>query len=598
MAGEIEDRGGALVHWLVAGQFGLGARGKTLALNRADFNEVLEKAGLSVEATVRDPVGTADTITVTLEIDSLKKLTLKHVVSAVPALSELADKAGAVAKLKDPTAESLKEIVGEGKLLDAMVALIRPDEAIAATDASAAKATSGDTDAIFEKAEVQEKTAKSAISAFVKATSSAKKKKKPAARQLRDLVEETVWGMAADLLSTPEVQAVETAWRGLRFLVTQCPKDAKMDVVLLETDPDHVLADLADRERADDIDEPECIFVPHDFDSTETLAALADLAEQELIPVVAGAAPALFGCEHPQGIPDAFDALERASNDEVPEWATAWDELRMRESTRWLSAVANRVALHGEGSGAAARTSFGSGVWGIATLLARSYKATGGFAQIFGKTGSVSAPATHTIKEGRYVDTATPTEAFFAIAPADLLAKNGVLGLGSAKNSDALVLAKSVCVRGAKDAVPLPAQILTGRIVRFATWVKPQLPEGCNSATANDLYTAAASVFLFPGQEEAAHVRAAVTNIEGEAHVVIHSRANPRVASIPFEITFPLPLNWSVPAPTGDGESAAAKPDAGAAARVEDAAPADKGGVHLAGGSVGFDAGMIDDKKD
>ena len=599
MAGEIEDRGGALVHWLVAGQFGLGARGKTLAMNRADFNEVLEKAGLKVEATVRDPVGTGDTVSVTLEIDSLKKLTLKHVVSAVPTLKELAGKADAVAKLKDPTADSLKEIVGEGKLLDAMVALISPDPDVTPTDASAAKSASGDTDAMFEKAAVQEKTAKSAISAFVKATSSAKKKKKPAARQLRDLVETTVWGMAADLLSTPEVQAVETAWRGLRFLVMQCPKDAKMDVVLLETDAENVLTDLAGREREDDIDEPECIFVPHDFTSTAPLAELADFAEQELIPIVAGADASLFGCESAAGVPDAFEALEHVRKDDVPEWASAWDELRMRESTRWLAAVTNRVALHGEGAGAAARTSFGSGVWAVAAMLARSYKATGGFAQIFGKAGSVSAPATHTIKEGRYADTATPTEAFYAIAPSELLAKNGVLALGSAKNSDAIVLLKSVCVRGAKDAVPLPAQILTGRIVRFATWVKPQLPESCNSATANDLYTAAASVFLFPGQEEAAHVRAAVTNIEGEAHVVVHSRANPRVASIPFEITFPLPLNWAVPAPTeDDSESAAAQPDAGAAAKVEDAPPAKDGGAHLAGGSVGFDAGILDEKKD
>ncbi|MEZ4335022.1 MAG: hypothetical protein R3B82_00150 [Sandaracinaceae bacterium] len=172
-------------------------------------------------------------------------------------------------------------------------------------------------------------------------------------------------------------------------------------------------------------------------------------------------------------------------------------------------------------------------------MFARSY-ASGGFAHIFGKTGSVSAPATHMIKEGRYADTAAPTEAFYAIAPADLLAKNGILGLGSAKNSDAIVLAKSPCVRGAKDAVPLPAQILTGRIVRFSTWVKAQLPEGCNSATANDIFMSAASVFLFPGQQEWAHVRAAVTNIEGEAHVVVHSRANPKVAD-PFRSTSPSP---------------------------------------------------------
>ncbi len=596
MAGEIEDRGEAQVHWLVAGQFGLGARGKTLTLNRADFNEALEKRGLKVEAKIPDSVGAGDTIAVSLAIDSLKVLTLKHVVSAVPALKELAGKAEKLASLRDPSVDDVRGILGEGKLFDAARTLLEGDDAPDAPKADAGEAT-GDPDAIFEKAKVQEKTAKSAISMFVKATSSAKKKSKPSARQLRDLVEEATWAMARDVLESPEVQAVEQAWRGVRFLVTQCPKDAQMDVVLLETDVEHMVEDIANRERGEDIDEPECVFVTFELDSTEPLADLADLAESELIPVVAGAAPSLFGCTTAQEIPEAFEALEHARNTDLPEWATTWDELRMRESTRWLCAVANRVALQSEGSGVAARTCFGSGVWGVATMLARSYAATGGFASIYGKTGSVSAPATHMIKGGRYADTAAPTEAFYAIAPADLLAKNGILGLGSAKNSDAIVLAKSPCVRGAKDAVPLPAQILTGRIVRFATWVKAQLPEGCNSATANDIFMSASSVFLFPGQQEWAHVRAAVTNIEGEAHVVVHARANPKVASIPLDISFPLALHWSVPAPTDDGPSTAAKPSAGAAASVKADEPKKKddgGGIASVG--LGFDVGL--DKKD
>ena len=595
MAAEIEERN-AQVHWLVAGQFGLGARGKTLSLTRADFNEALEKAGLKVEAQVPDRVGAGDTVSITLEIDSLKKLSLKHVVGAVPQLKELAGKADELAKLRDPSVDDVAGVLGEGKLLDAVKKILGPsEEAPAAADAGD---VTGDVDAILEKGKVQEKTAKSAISMFVKATSSSKPKAKPAARQIRDLVEATVWGMAADLLRSPEVAAVEQAWRGLRFLLTQCPKDAQMIVVVMETDPEHVLEDLGARERTEEVDEPECIFVPHEFDAIEPLAELADFAEGELIPVVAGVSPALFGQDDPQALPDAFDSLEHARNDDVPDWATAWDELRMRESTRWLCAVANRVALKGEGAGAAARTCFGSGVWGVATMLARSFASTGGFAHIFGKTGSVSAPATHTIAEGRYADTAAPTEAFYAIAPADVLAKNGVLGMGSARNSDALVLAKAPCVRAAKDVVPLPAQILTGRIVRFSSWVKTQLPEGCNSSTANDIFMAAASVFLFPGQEEWAHVRAAVTNIEGEAHVVVHSRVNPRVATIPLDISFPLPLGWSVPAPDDDGQSAAPEPSAGAAAEVKaDDAPEKKDDGGIASASVGFDAGMLDGDK-
>lgn len=606
MAAEQDDRGAAQVHWLVAGQFGLGARGETLRLTRGDFNEALENAGLTAEATVEDPT-TGQARTVSLKVDSLKTFTLKHVVGAVPELGELAAKADEVAKLKDPSVDELKGIVGEGKLLDGMKALLEPEgeaDPKASGNGSPGKSdgeVTGDTDAIFEKAKVQKPTAKSAIDMFVKATStSTKKKAKPAARQLRDLVEAAVWGMAAGVLRDPGVERMEQAWRGLRLLLTECPKDAQMQVVLLETDPEHVLEDLGKRERADDVDEPDCIFVPHDYETTEGLAELADFAEQELIPIVVGVRSTLFGAEDPQAVPEAFEALDRASNEDVPEWASKWDELRMKEPTRWLCAVANRVALHGEGKGVAARTLFGSGVWAVAAMLASSYRNTGGFARIFGKAGSLRAPATHTIERGSYADTAAPTEAFYAISPSETLAKNGVLGLGSARNSDQLALTKAPMVRGAPDAVPLPAQILTGRVVRFASWVKAQLPEGCDSKTANDIFTSAASVFLFPGQEEAAHVRAATTNIDGEAHVIVRAAANPQIASIPFEIAFPLPLGWSVPAPPSEDEAE----DEGGESPVEQAQKAagdvtevkpderpDEGGG-IASASVGFDAGL------
>jgi hypothetical protein len=596
---EEQERGAAQVHWLIAGHFGLGGRGKTLDVTRADFNEILEKRKLKVEATIPDRVGTADTRKVTLEVSSLKDLTLKHVLSAVPELGALLAKAEQVSKLKDPTVADLEAIVGPGKLLDSLRAALEPAPA---PTGGAAGAASGSADAIFEKAEVPQKSAKSAIDMFVRSASSSRPKAKPAARQLRDMVEQAAYLAAGDVLRSPELGPIEVAWRGVRFLVSECPKEASIRVQLLETDPEHLLEDLAARERGDDIDEPDCIFVAHDFDSLSTLGELADFAEQELMPIVVGASPSLFGCPSPQEIPDAFEALERARNEDLPEWATAWDELRMRESTRWLCAVVNRVVLHTEGAGEAKRTVFGTGVYGLAAMVAASYRASGGFARIFGKNGSLRAPASHTIERGSYKDTAAPTEAFFAIQPCETLSKNGLLGLGSARNSDTLTLVKAPMVRGATDAVPLPAQILTGRVVRFASWVKPQLPEGCDSKTANDIFMSAASVFLFPGQEQAAHVRASVTNIGGEAHVVVKAAANPAIAAIPFEIAFPLPLGWSVPAPAGDNPNvespvAAAQKAAGKVAEVgPEGAPPKKDGVGLHSASVGFDIGI--DKKD
>ena len=595
---EDRDRVTTQVRWLVAGRFGLGARGTTLTLSRADFDEALAKRGLSVRATISDRVGTGDTRTVTLKIGSLKDFSLKHVLAAVPELGELLAKSEAIAKLKDPSVEDLETIVGPGKLFDALRAALEPPSPAPVGGAAEA---GGGTDAIFEKAKVEERNVKTASDMFVRSGSSsaARSKPRPAARQLRDMVEQAAYGAAADVLRAPEVQAVEAAWRGLRFLLQECPREAGMRVILLETDPEHVADDLAARERAEhDIDEPDCIFVPHDYDATAPILALAELAEQEHVPIVVGASPALFSAAHPQALPDAFEAIERATGDELPEWAARWDELRTSEATRWICAVANRVALYGEGAGEAKRTLFGSGVWAVAAMLAASYRTTGGFARIFGKAGSLRAPASHVIDSGPYANTAAPTEAFYAIQPSELLAKNGILGLSSVRNSDTVALVKAPTVRAATDAVPLPAQILTGRVVRFARWVASQLPEGCDSKTANEIFTSAAGVFLFPGQEDAAHVRAETTNIGGEAHVLVRAAANPKIASIPFEIAFPLPLGWSVPAPASDGEPPS--PTAAAPEKTADAGEekgvGEEGGVGLASSSVGFDVGIA--KKD
>ncbi len=144
MAGEIEDRGAAQVHWLVVGEFGLGEPGKTLRLTRADFNEALEKAGLTVQATVPDIVGNGEAKSITMTIGSLKDLTLKNVFKAVPELADLAGKADQTAKIKDPTTDDLERLFGKGALYEALAKeLSPPAEAPADDDASVAIVPNG-----------------------------------------------------------------------------------------------------------------------------------------------------------------------------------------------------------------------------------------------------------------------------------------------------------------------------------------------------------------------------------------------------------------------------------------------------------------------
>src|SRR5690606_6696780 len=193
---EEQNRGAAQVNWLVAGAFGLGARGKTLTLTRADFNEALEQRKLEVRATIPDRIGGDETRTVTLKIGSLKDLSLKHVVTAVPELASLLEQADRASKLKDVSVAELEAIVGSGKLLETLRATLEPEAPKVGGEAGQA---SGDVDAIFDKAKVPEKSVKSAIDMFVRsASSSSRPKAKPAARQLRDLIEQAAYGAASD----------------------------------------------------------------------------------------------------------------------------------------------------------------------------------------------------------------------------------------------------------------------------------------------------------------------------------------------------------------------------------------------------------------
>jgi type VI secretion system protein ImpC len=96
-------------------------------------------------------------------------------------------------------------------------------------------------------------------------------------------------------------------------------------------------------------------------------------------------------------------------------------------------------------------------------------------------------------------------------------------------------------VHAAEDTGSLPAQILTGRIVRFALWVRAQIPPGSPAQAVQRLFSEAASVALLP---DLTRDEAAMTAIVDAANnqVVITARVHPAIAGSPLEIHFALPL--------------------------------------------------------
>jgi len=99
-------------------------------------------------------------------------------------------------------------------------------------------------------------------------------------------------------------------------------------------------------------------------------------------------------------------------------------------------------------------------------------------------------------------------------------------------------------VRRGDDLVPLSAQVLTGRIVRFARWVLAQIPPKSPEPEVKSLFEQAATVFLFPAANESAKLEAQVVTSKDEKSrsVVLQVSANQNLAGIPFHLGFSLPL--------------------------------------------------------
>lgn len=186
---------------------------------------------------------------------------------------------------------------------------------------------------------------------------------------------------------------------------------------------------------------------------------------------------------------------------------------------------------------------FASPVFVIAAMLAASFRHTGGFARVMGKDGSLKAPGLHEVTKGREAGSTIPTAAFLSIKAQTELAELGIIGLGSGRNTDMVALSAIPTLRGSNDSVPLPAQILTGRLVRFATWVVDQVPAGTPRDQVAKLFTDAATVFLFPGlAPDVARLDAAVVDGQDGPAIRMVATVSPRLASIPFEVGFDLPL--------------------------------------------------------
>ncbi len=512
MTASDEDRGAARVHWLAAGRFSAEPRGDFLTVSPAGLEKALAERVPSLPVRVHDRLGAGETRELALEVRGLRTFTLAGVVEAVPELRDLR----AMAERPPAPGEvvaAVERIAGPGKLGAACTEALESEDAPAPPRSSAA----------------------AAVDAFVKST--APPPGGPGAgvaRRLKQVIEAAVYGTAVDLLRAEPVRSLEASWRGARLLLGECPAGSDMQVELLDAAPEDVARAVRSRPPSDAFDDPDALFVVEPVRDSGVLGGLADLAEEMLAPCIASLAPELLG---------AASAAELASHvtrgDSLP---SAWEDLRAAEASRWLCAVVNPVALFAEGAGAFKRVVFGGSAWAVAAMLSASYRSKRALAAAVGRAGALQAPAGWTIPEGPSSGLRAPTEAFLGLQPVKELAGRGLLALGSVRDTDRVAITAAPMVAAAAGALPLPAQLLTGRIVRFARWTQRQIDADTPPDQVSSIFEQAAQVFLFPGMAGAAALGAQVRG-EGKNRVLrVAARVEPSHALVPLSIEFQLPM--------------------------------------------------------
>ncbi len=547
-----EQKTGVSVRWLVAGAFSAAPSGRRMRLGAADLAQALEAAKVTARATVEDRLGGDKTRVFEVSFPTFKSFQANEVVASVATLKELSSLAQSLAQTdaaKRPAPEAaiakVAELVGEGKLASALRAkrgVAKPASAPSSSAAPSAPSSGGglSVDELLTSAPAPapQPTASSAIGSFLKAVRepSAPTVAPSAGRAARDLIEAEVFATAVEVLKEPGVAALESAWRGVKLLVDTAPSGSGMAVDVLDVAPAAALeaarADLAETEQ-DEL--PDAIFVHDPVDDIAALGDWANLGADHDIPVVASVTQRFFGVAEAGAVASRIE-------DEDGGLPAAWKAFRHDEASRWLSVVSNRVVLRLEGTGANKRVVFGSPVMALAAMLASSYHRSGAYAQVVGENVSMTAPGSWELPTGRDAGMLVPTEAFYSVTTQSTLARLGIIGFGSRRNSGNLVLKSVPTAREGEDLVPLPAQILTGRIVRFARWVLAQLPPKAPEPEVKLMFEQAASVFLFPAAAEAAKLEAQVITDKDARSVVLQVSAHPSLAGIMFHLAFSLPL--------------------------------------------------------
>jgi hypothetical protein len=475
---------GARVRWLVAGAIHPSPSGRRWLLTADSFAEQLRRAASGLYLTVQDRIGSGDASTYEVSFDGLHAFQLSEVIDSIPDLRTLRSAHDALASaraLGPQEAARLESVMGPGRLSSAVAEAVRGP--------------------------LPPQEARGAALA---------------------VIEEILFATARDILQHPLVARLESAWRGLHWLCMHCPASSGMDIEVLDIGPHQLMDALEGCLDVPALQRPDACFLLEEIDDADTLHQLATLGEQTWVPMVVAVPPSLLGNGQPR-TPGEREAPP-------PE---AWLRLRANESSRWLCAALNPVVMMAEHHGKVQRECFTSPVLAVAALLAASFRDTRTFARLVGPGSGTRAPAVWR----PHARSTVATQVGFSLREQERLAAQGLLGVSGWWDSDSVLLAAAPTVYGGRDATPLAAQLLTGRIVRLAQEIAERLPTGAGNDAVSAVFSRAAEVFLPTGPERSCQLDGRVVPTgNGEKGVHVRAALRPELAGTQVQLEFTLPL--------------------------------------------------------
>ena len=183
----------------------------------------------------------------------------------------------------------------------------------------------------------------------------------PRQAELVALIDKATSAQMGALLHAPDFQALEAAWRAVFLLVRNIETDSRLKLFLIDVPKQELAADLL---ASDDLSstgiykllvektvgtpgaEPWAVIAGNltmgpSLEDIKLLARLANVAASAGAPFVAGASPALLGCDSVSGLPDP-----RQWKNQIPaESAASWKSLRSSPEARWVGLALPRFLL-------------------------------------------------------------------------------------------------------------------------------------------------------------------------------------------------------------------------------------------------------------